>query len=57
MTMENANQLTRIYNTLLMVRTSGEDTILMGKCIEAFKTFMSQIEIEESKEVNMNEEE
>ena len=46
MNMENAQQLTRIYNTLLMVKTSGEDTVLMGKCLEAFKTFMSQIEIE-----------
>ena len=45
MNMNNAQQLTRIYNTLLMVKTSGEDTILMGKCLEAFKAFMSQIEI------------
>ena len=41
MNMDNAQQLTRIYNTLLMVKTSGEDTMLMGKCIEAFKVFMS----------------
>lgn len=47
MNREKAEQLTRIYNTLLMVKTSGEDTMLMGKCLEAFKAFMSNLEIVE----------
>lgn len=32
--------LTRIYNTLLLVNTRGEDTIAMGECLKAFKTFV-----------------
>lgn len=49
MKMTEANQLSRIYNTLLLVRTSGEDTITMGKCLETFKTFLTQVDIEEEK--------
>ena len=32
--------LTRIYNTLLLINTRGEDTIAMGECLKAFKTFV-----------------
>lgn len=56
MNMDNAQQLTRIYNTLLMVKTSGEDTIVMGKCLEAFKTFMAQIEIVSEEVQNIEQE-
>ena len=49
MNREKAEQLTRIYNTLLLVKTSGEDTVTMGRCLEAFKTFMSTLEIVENK--------
>lgn len=45
MNREKAEQLTRIYNTLLTVKTSGEDTITMGVCLSAFKTFMTNLEI------------
>ena len=47
MNMNDANQLTRIYNTLLLIKTSGEDTITMGNCLQVFKTFLSNISIEE----------
>ena len=50
MNRDNATQLTRIYNTLQMIKTSGEDTILMGECLKAFKTFISQLEIVETTE-------
>lgn len=56
MKMTEANQLSRIYNTLLLVRTSGEDTITMGKCLDAFKTFLTQVDIEE-KNNELSEEE
>lgn len=46
---KDAEQLTRIYNTLLTVKTSGEDTIVMGTCLNAFKVFMSHLEIVENK--------
>lgn len=47
MNMNEANQLARIYNTLLLVNTQGKDTILMGKCLESFQKFLEQINIEE----------
>lgn len=46
MNMDNATQLNRIYNTLLLIKTSGEDTVLMGKCLEAFKNTLTQIKID-----------
>lgn len=45
MNMNEANQLTRIYNTLLLVKTSGEDTVNMGKCLETFRAFLTQTPI------------
>ena len=36
MTINELNYLTRIYNTFLLVKTQGEDTIVMGKCVESF---------------------
>ena len=50
MTQEQAFQLTRIYNTLLIVGTKGEDTIIMGDCLKAFKSLLPEIEIIEEKE-------
>lgn len=50
MNMNDANQLTRIYNTLLLIKTSGEDTITMGNCLQAFKTFLSNVSIKEDDE-------
>ncbi len=32
--------LTRLYNTMLLVNTKGEDTILMGDCLKALQTFV-----------------
>lgn len=38
----NLEQLTRIYNTLFLVHTKGEDTIIMGDCLKAFKEWLEQ---------------
>jgi hypothetical protein len=27
--------LTRLYNTLLLINTKGEDTIMMGECLKS----------------------
>ena len=51
MNMHEANQLSRIYNTLLLIKTSGEDTITMGRCLDAFQTFLSQVTIIEDEVV------
>jgi hypothetical protein len=45
MTQEQLTQLTRIFNTLLNVRTSGEDTLLMSDCVRA----LQQMIVEENK--------
>lgn len=47
----NLEQLIKIYNTLLMVSTKGEDTIIMGQCLNAMRDLLTQIQkeaIEES---------
>ena len=57
MNMEQAQQLTRIYNTFLLVKTSGEDTIVMGKCLEGFKGFLMNASVEEEEKEVKNKEE
>lgn len=32
--------LTRVYNTLLLVNTKGEDTMIMGECLRALQDFI-----------------
>ena len=40
MTEKQLNQLTKIFNTLKLVMTNGEDTIVMAQCLSAFKEFL-----------------
>lgn len=37
MTQEQYLQLNKIYNTLSLIETKGENTVLMGSCLAAFK--------------------
>ena len=57
MDMNEANQLARIYNTLLLVKTSGEDTVNMGKCLETFRMFLTQTPIIDETANNLNKKE
>ena len=57
MDMNEANQLARIYNTLLLVKTSGEDTINMGKCLETFRIFLTQTPLTDETANNLNKKE
>ena len=57
MNMTEANQLTRIYNTLLLVHTSGKDTKIMSQCLEAFETFFAQTTITEDEVTEIKEKE
>jgi DNA modification methylase len=41
-------QLGRIYNTLMLIRTSGEDTVIMGDCLKALKDWIEKASIAES---------
>ena len=56
MNMTEASELTRIYNTLLLVHTSGKDTKMMSQCLEAFETFFAQAEITEDEQIKDQEE-
>ena len=51
--------LTRLYNTLLLINTKGEDTILMGDCLKALQNFVltKKEEIESQVQTSKVEEE
>ena len=54
MSYEKLETLSRIYNTLLLINTKGEDTLVMADCLNAMRTFI----IEEQKQIeNMNQNE
>ena len=57
MTINDLNYLSRIYNTLLSVKTSGEDTIVMGRSLESFKNFLMNASVEEEEKEVKNKEE
>lgn len=40
MTYEKLETLSRIYNTLLLVNTKGEDTLTMADCLKALRNFI-----------------
>lgn len=44
--MNNAQieQLMRIFNTLNLVTTKGEDTIIMAQCLNALRDFIAEIQ-------------
>ena len=41
MTYEKLEILSRIYNTLLLINTKGEDTIVMADCLNAMRSFVT----------------
>ena len=45
MTQEQLAQLERIYNTLKLVSTKGEDTLIMADCLRAIQNLAQEIEI------------
>ena len=49
--------LTRIYNTLLLVNTRGEDTMIMGECLKTLQNFVLTKKQERTNETNKKEEE
>ena len=38
--MENLMYLTQIYNTLCLVHTKGEDSIIMADCLKALQQYL-----------------
>ena len=55
MTILEATQLSNIYNTLLQVKTCGKDSVVMGKCLEAFEIFLTQATVDTPIEENKGE--
>ena len=49
--------LTRIYNTLLLVNTKGEDTMIMGECLRVLQNFVLTKKQEITTEQNNKKEE
>ena len=49
MTYEKLETLSRIYNTLLLINTKGEDTLTMADCLKALRNFIltNQSKVEE----------
>ena len=41
MTYEKLETLSRIYNTLLLINTKGEDTLIMADCLNAMRSFVT----------------
>lgn len=42
-TKEQVEQLTRIYNTMLEIKTKGEDTLVMSDCLRALEQVVTQV--------------
>jgi hypothetical protein len=53
MTYENLDMLSRIYNTLLLINTKGEDTLLMAECLVTLKNLV----LTEKEKINKRNEE
>ena len=49
--------LTRIYNTLLLVNTKGEDTMIMGECLKTLQNFILAKKQELTSDINEKKEE
>lgn len=56
MNVQEAEHLSQIYNTFLKVHTQGEDTILMGRSLEALKSILLSIEVIKEEENNIGQE-
>lgn len=51
---EELEQLTRIYNTMLEIRTKGEDTLVMADCLRALEQVVTSI-VNSNNENNQNQ--
>ena len=53
----NINFLKVLYNTLSLVTTKGEDTILMGECLKQLRDFTNRlVDLQEEKNNENNQE-
>lgn len=57
MTKEQLTLLSQIYNTLLLVETKGENTMIMAECIKALQGVIGEAAKELGATVEMKQEE
>ena len=50
MSYEKLETLSRIYNTLLLINTKGEDTLTMADCLKALRNFILTNQSKEEEE-------
>ena len=50
MTQMQQEQLTRIYNTLMLISTKGEDTLIMADCLRAIQELTQEPFLEDVSE-------
>ena len=54
---QDTNFLKVLYNTLSLVSTKGEDTILMGECLKQLRDFINRlVDLQEEKNNKNNQE-
>lgn len=51
---EHIDQLIKVFNTLLGVSTRGEDTIIMGQCLNAMRESLMEIQKLANEETDAN---
>lgn len=55
MTQELLEQLVKTYNTLLLVSTKGEDTMIMGQCLTSMRNILMEIQQSANNEAAEND--
>ena len=53
-TKEQLNMLSRIYNTMLEIRTKGEDTMIMADCLRALNQVLSSVSETDNQEISVD---
>ena len=50
------NELTKLYNTLMLIETRGENTKIMAQCLQYIENLIAQINAKPNKEPDEKEE-
>ena len=50
------NELTKLYNTLMLIETRGENTKIMAQCLQYIENLIAQMNTKPSKEPDTKEE-
>ena len=50
------NELTKLYNTLMLIETRGENTKIMAQCLQYIENLIAQMNTKPNKEPDAKEE-